>query len=245
MKYFLKPIIKYLVYFFMVGGIALMMIFPSSSEFTDETFPPGMVIMLIGMFAFWIVFFLTKFYWYDDAEYFDINAIYIVALICTGLLSVIQIYIRISYNFYNFFNLPYLIPNYENLETNQSYLLILNFILTGILGFCFFTIRLSDDDVGYKYIEKTTYYDDSGFAYDEKYSDEKYAIGGFILWGILTVVIAFALTSSSLILLTFVYFLLKVLKHKNKKALTIKSVVMITIASLLILPTILNTFGII
>jgi hypothetical protein len=36
-----------------------------------------------------------------------------------------------------------------------------------------------------------------------------------------------------------------VLKHKNKKALTIKSAVLITIASLLILPTILNTFGII
>ena len=240
----LKPIFKYLVYFMMVGGIVLLMQLPNSAgEFTEDSFPFGMVFMLIGMFGFWIVFFLTKFDWYDDAEYFSINAIYWVALICTGLLSAIQIYIRVSYGFYNFFNLQFLIPDYESLEKYQSYLIIINFILSGILGFCFFTMRLSGEDVGYKYIEKTTYYTDSGFAYDEKYSEVKNAVGGYILWGLLSTIIPFALTFSPLIILTFVYFLLKIVKHKSKKALKIKYAVIITLVSLFIVPTVLNTFG--
>ncbi len=239
----LKSFLMYLVYFMMAGGMALMMLLPNTmGTFQENSFPIGITIMFIGMIGFWIVFFLTKFYWYEDAEYISAKTAIILGFISAVLLCIIQVYIRITYGFFNFFNLPFLMSDYENFEKYQSYLIIINLILSGVMGFSFFSLYLSNDDVGYKYIEKTTYYTDSGFAYDEKYSDEKIAVGGYIIVGLLTTIIPLALMLSPLIILPAIYFLFKMLKHKNKKALIIKYVVSIVLAVILIIPNVLGSF---
>lgn len=246
MKEKIKPIIMYLSYLLMVGGIVLMIFFPDTlGKMSGDTMGAGFFIMFGGMCLWFINIIGVKFYWFEDAEFLSFKTIKWLGLVTSILLLAIQLYIRIDYGFWGFFATPNLFPNWENLATNQLYLLIASLLLTGLLGFTFFSLVFCDGDkVGYQYVTVTTYYTDSGFEYDQKTSDKEIAVGGYILVGLLTSIIPFLLHLSPLMILVFFYFLLHTVKHKSRKTLIWKYVICILLVVLISGATITNTFGV-
>ena len=96
-----KPIIKYLAYFITILGVSmLIMTTKTDFMFMDVL---GFKLMFGGMIAWWLVFFGTKFYWFDDAEFFDAKVLKWLGFISAlGVLGV-QLYLRYNYGVYNFF----------------------------------------------------------------------------------------------------------------------------------------------
>lgn len=215
-----KPVVLYLTYFCMVCGMAMAMVY-SGSIFNSL----GFKICTVGMFAFWITFFALKFNWFDDALFLSKKAALWLGLLSSSALLVLQVYIRYTYGHYGFISMPRLLPTYAYLEAYQAYLIFGRYVLVGILGFSLFNIVFAEgDNVGYDFVEVTTYFTDSGFAYNQTVSDIKTAVWGYIVVGLTTTILPFLVSMNPLVILVLGFCLLRLLKHRSKKAVWLKRI---------------------
>ena len=246
---YLKTVFFYLSFFLIVGGIALMALLPNTlGKFESDSMPPMFWGVFGGMCL--LVSFFVAIRWFDafdDAEFLSPTAIKIIGLVAAVGMCAVQGYIRIAYNHWNFFGGTVTIPNFETLETADGLLrglIVLHWGLTGITGFCFFSQALCGGEFGGKYVVVTTYYTDSGFAYDQKTSDPYTAVWGYILVGLLTTILPYLISFTPFALGVALYWLLLVLKHKSTKAFVLKSVVSGLLTVALSVPSLLVAFGV-
>ena len=226
-----RSILLYLVYYCMVGGIVFTMTYDGDKVFAC----PGFIMMLVGMFAFWITLFFLKFGdYFGDSTFLTRKEALWLGLVSTGLLLVLQLYIRHAYDHYGFFSMFALFPDYENLKTYQGHLITFKNILVGLLGFSFFSLQMEGgDNVGYDYVEVTTYFNDSGMEIDQKVSDRQRAVGGYIKLGLATTILPFCVSLTPLMILVFGYFWLHVKKQKSEKSVRRKRIALWTVTAVL------------
>lgn len=176
----------------------------------------------------------------DDAIGFSPKTAVTVGLISSLILTIVQAILRIGYDNYSFIMYYHDYENYFVLSSILEYRILSNIYLvaTGLLGFSIYSFFVSG--ASYEYIEITTYYNDSGFEYDSKTSDTKYAIWLHVVLGLATTIIPIFLANSPLIIFVLLLCLVLSFKHKNKERFIIKSVIL-TICGLLVMTPIILT----
>ena len=184
MLYKIKGIALYIVYFMMIAGMSSMMLLPNMSSY--NIFGVGFSIMFAGMILFFVMLALIAFGEFSEASCLEENNYLKLGAISSILLLILQIYFRISYTHLGFLSLPFLIPGYNYLEQFDIWIIIINYVLSFLLGYSIFSMLLN----------KALY--------------DSFTVLGYIWIGFVSTFIPILLINSPLIILVIFYFLFKI-----------------------------------
>ena len=155
----------------------------------------------------------------DDAEGMSAKTTKLLGLFSSLVLVAVQVLIRLKTDNDSFFTGLVTFTNSGGVPTDiyDRALAAASFFAVGVLGYCFFSAFIGG--VGYNFVEVTTYYTDSGFAYDEQVSGLKTAIWPHIVLGIATTALPSLMARTPLILIPLFFFIITLMRYRTKKSL--------------------------